>query len=156
MDQNNEDNLRNAQYTPTGNGMSERPLVVRIMERIQELMIMDQARIAILRKMGDGAWHDLTSLWRVAKKSRPIGLVGVGMALNKLQEGLGFQLFDVNGQDSGAVESIDSCWKVKDEYMGIIRAVLGMLDHSPGGQENLLKGALGRRQYRVVDRDGFS
>ncbi len=108
--------------------------------------------------MIDGNWHNLTSLWRTAKKHRPIGLVGVGMTLNQLQESLGRAVFDVETNpvdDPAAQADIESAWKIKDEYIGIMRAVLSSMDggQTIASQAISLNSALQRSQLQQLTRE---
>ncbi|MBD3187736.1 hypothetical protein GF325_12950 [Candidatus Bathyarchaeota archaeon] len=111
----------------------DRPWTVKLMERVQKFVLSDEAKLTILKKMADGEWHDLTSLWRVAKKNRPIGLVGVGMILKKLEESAGVPLFEMGGSDIHDLGQVESSWKIRDEFIGILRAGVGTVP-SKGGE----------------------
>lgn len=150
---------------PAGTGAvppTTRPWTVKVLERVQASLQADKARFSIVKTMIDGNWHDLTSLWRVAKKQRPIGLVGVGMALNAVQESTGLAMFDVCGAEesaidgvSGETDPVDSSWKIKDDYMGIIRAVVSTLDGAGmAGNAGGLGSALERNQLQRLARAG--
>nr|MDO8113420.1 hypothetical protein [Candidatus Sigynarchaeota archaeon] len=117
----------------------------------------DKARYYILKIMVDGEWHNLTSLLRVAKKYRPIGLVGVGMALNSLQASIGCDIFENETEhESSAADIVDSSWKIKDDYMGILRAVVSSMDGSPSPAEQTSKltSTLERMQLQKAARAG--
>lgn len=134
---------------------AERPWTVKLLERTQRFLLQDKARHSILKKMVDGNWHDLTSLWRVAKKTRPIGIVGVGMVLNALQEDIGMQVFENGGPPSQDVNQFDASWKVKDEFIGIMRAAISSLaTGNAGGQSKQLNKSLERVLYKKVERTG--
>jgi len=107
-----------------------RPWYVELMKRLQEMIKIDKARYNIIKRMTDGEWHDLTSLWRSAKKARPIGIVGVGIALNSIQEQLGISIFENDCGVEGTPGEVDSNWKIKDVYMGIVRAAITSLEDS--------------------------
>ena len=143
---------------------SGRPWTVKLLEQVQSFLLADKARFSIVKHMVDGNWHDLTSLWRVAKRHRPIGIVGVGMALNTLQEGTGLPLFDVgcprgmtgNDVTGASGDPVDSSWKIKDEYMGIMRAVVSTLDG--GGTRGNVAGlgsTLDRIHVQRLNREGM-
>ena len=144
---------------PTIEYASERPWTVRLLEQVQAYLMVDRARFSILKKMVDGNWHDLTSLWRVAKKKRPIGIVGVGMTLSNMQESLGYPIFEKNTSQEVTPGQIESAWRIKEEYMGIMRAVISTMGAPSGNSQareenaNNLNGALERAQRQAVARN---
>nr|MDO8117840.1 hypothetical protein [Candidatus Sigynarchaeota archaeon] len=64
-----------APFVHANTSQSTRPWTVQMLENTQRFLQADKARFSIFEAMVDGNWHDLTSLWRMAKKHRPIGLV---------------------------------------------------------------------------------
>jgi hypothetical protein len=131
------------------------PWTVKMFEQVKCALQTDKARYQLLKVMVDGDWHDLTALWRIAKRQRPIGLVGVGMALNALQASIGQTIFETGATQSNMDgDPIDSAWRVKDEYMGILRAAVTALDNSSTQLENRnqLNNALERVQMQKAAR----
>ncbi|MBN2154232.1 MAG: hypothetical protein JW839_22445 [Candidatus Lokiarchaeota archaeon] len=138
-----------------GDDASGRPWTVQAFEQIKGAIQTDRARFNLLKVLVDGGWHDLTSLWRVAKRQRPIGLVGVGMALNALQASVGRPIFETGATQANLDgDPIDSAWRVRDEYMGILRAVVTEMDGpvSPEQHRNQLSNALDRVQLQRAAR----
>jgi hypothetical protein len=134
---------------------SGKPWTVTVFEQIKFALQTDKARYQLLKVMVDGDWHDLTALWRIAKRQRPIGLVGVGMALNALQTSIGQTIFETGATQSNMDgDPIDSAWRVKDEYMGILRAAVTSLDGTVSQEENhnQLNNALDRVQMQKTAR----
>ncbi|MHA1681901.1 MAG: hypothetical protein ACTSUE_13260, partial [Promethearchaeota archaeon] len=132
------------------------PWTVRLLERIQEFMLADKARFSIIKKMSGGEWCNLTSLWRVAKKERPIGIVGVGMILNNLQEDVGLPIFETGGPLDGRPGQVDSVWRVRDDFMGIIRAVVSSFNPSLiSAQSTCLESTLNREHIQAVARSNL-
>ncbi len=138
-----------------GDDASGRPWTVKVFDQIKGAIQTDKARYQLLKVLVDGDWHDLTSLWRIAKRQRPIGLVGVGMALNALQTSVGQTIFETGATQSNLDgDPIDSAWRVKDEYMGILRAAVTEMDGSISQEEHhgLLSNALERVQMQKAAR----
>ena len=130
---------------------AERPWTVKLLEQTQSFLVKDKARFSILKKMVDGNWHDLTSLWRVAKKTRSIGIVGVGMVLNAMQEDLGIQVFENGGSPTEDINQFDASWKIKEEFIGIMRATISSMGPSdPETNSQQLNKSLERAIYRKV------
>ncbi len=139
----------------TGDDASGKPWTVKAFEQIKLAIQTDKARYQLLKTMVDGDWHDLTALWRIAKRQRPIGLVGVGMALNALQTSIGQTIFETGATQSNMDgDPIDSAWRVKDEYMGILRAAVTEMDGSISQEEHhcQLNNALDRVQMQKAVR----
>lgn len=129
--------------------------MMKIFETVQGYLQSDKARFYILKTMVDGEWHNLTSLLRIAKKHRPIGMVGVGMALNALQANIGLEIFENStGHENQGSDLVDSSWKIKDEYMGIFRAVITSMDggFSAVDQTSQLNSTLERVQIQKANR----
>ncbi|MEX2681123.1 MAG: hypothetical protein Q6373_005955 [Candidatus Sigynarchaeota archaeon] len=138
-----------------GDDSSGRPWAVKVFDQIKLALQTDKARYHLLKALVDGDWHDLTSLWRIAKRQRPIGLVGVGMALNALQASVGQVIFETGATKSNLDgDPVDSAWRVKDEYMGILRAVVTEMDGSISQEEHhsLLNNTLERVQLQKAAR----
>jgi len=132
-----------------------RSWMMKMFETIQGYLQSDKARFYILKTMVDGEWHNLTSLLRVAKKHRPIGMVGVGMALNALQANVGRDIFENStGLETQGSDLVDSSWKIKDEFMGIFRAVITSMDGGTSAvdQSNQLNNTLERVQIQKTNR----
>ena len=133
-----------------------RTFTVRMLESMQAFLDADKARLSIIKILTDGEWHDLTSLVRVAKKYRPIGLVGVGMALNQIQNFVGFKIFENDSQPVPetitSAAKLDSSWRIRDEFMGVIRAVVSTMDAND--QESKLTSTLERVQLQNANRSG--
>ena len=139
----------------SGSDESGKPWTVKVFEQIKLALQTDKARYQLLKVMVDGGWHDLTALWRIAKRQRPIGLVGVGMALNAMQASIGQVIFETGATQSNMDgDPIDSAWRVKDEYMGILRAAVTALDGSFPQEEHRsqLNNALERVQMQKAAR----
>ena len=139
----------------TGGDASGKPWTVKVFEQIKLALQTDKARYQLLKVLVDGDWHDLTALWRVAKRQRPIGLVGVGMALNAMQASIGQAIFETGATQSNMDgDPIDSAWRVKDEYMGILRAAVTAMDGSFSQEEHRsqLNNALERVQMQKAAR----
>lgn len=131
------------------------PWTLKVFQQVKFALQTDKARLQLLKVMVDGNWHDLTALWRIAKRQRPIGLVGVGMALNALQTSIGQSIFEIGATQSNMDgDPIDSAWRVKDEYMGILRAAITALDGPNAREENQnqLNNALDRVQLQKAAR----
>jgi hypothetical protein len=141
--------------TDDADDVSGKPWTVKLLEQIKVTLQGDKARYQLLKVMVDGEWHDLTSLWRIAKKQRTIGLVGVGMALNALQSSIGHVVFDIGETQSNLDgDPIDSAWRVKDEYMGIFRAALTSMEGTVFAEEHRsqLNNTLERVQLQKTSR----
>ena len=138
-------------------GTLGRPWMMKMFETIQGYVQSDKARFHILKAMTDGEWHNLTSLLRVAKKDRPIGMVGVGMALNGLQANIGQSIFENStGHENVGSDLVDSSWKIKDEYMGLFRAAITSMDSGTSAmdQATQLNSTLERVQIQKANRLG--
>nr|MDO8084457.1 hypothetical protein [Candidatus Sigynarchaeum springense] len=134
---------------------SGRPWTVKMLDQLKGALQTDKARFPLLKAMVDGDWHDLNSLWRIAKRQRPIGLVGVGMALNALQASVGHVIFETGATRANLDgDPVDSAWRVKDEYMGILRAAVTEMDGSISQEEHhgLLASTLERVQIQKLAR----
>ena len=135
----------------------ERPWLVKLLEKTQDALMEDKARLPIIQKMVDGEWHNLTSLCRVAKKKRPIGIVGVGMALNALQDSIGVEIFE-NGSPDKLEEDVqvESHWRIKGEYVGFMRVALSTLElrSTHVNNRNDLNRVLDRVSYKIHDLNG--
>jgi hypothetical protein len=151
-----EDELINVDNHDNVGAQHSRPFTVRMLESMQSFLDADRARLSIVKLLTDGEWHDLTSLVRVARKYRPIGQVGVGMAMNQIQSFVGFKIFETDGQPVPetitSATQLDSAWRIRDEFMGIIRAVVSTMDSSD--QESKLTSTLERVQLQNANRSG--
>jgi hypothetical protein len=151
----NERLLRSGSSGASSMGTLGHPWMMKVFETVQGYLQSDKARFHILKTMVDGEWHNLTSLLRIAKKDRPIGMVGVGMALNALQANIGMEIFENNAShETQGSDLVDSSWKIKDEYMGIFRAVITSMDGgvSTLDQANQLNSTLERIEIQKANR----
>jgi len=80
-------------------------------KKIRELLMKDDAKIAMLEVLSDGNWHSTVDLWRAARNVRKfMGIVGVGVALKQIQNIAGNELL----QKKTGMETAE--WKINPEF----------------------------------------
>ncbi len=69
-----------------------------------------------------------------------------------MQEDLGMQVFDNGGSPTQDMDQFDASWKIKDEFIGIMRAtVSSMGSGDPQDQSKQLNKSLDRVIYKKVE-----
>ncbi len=88
-------------------------------KKIREMLAKDDAKIAILEALSDGDWHSTVDLWRAARSVRKfIGIVGVGVALEQIQNIVGNEIL----QKKVGVETAE--WRINPEFLENLRNLL--------------------------------
>jgi len=88
-------------------------------KKIREMLTKDDAKIAILEVLSDGDWHSTVDLWRVARNVRKfIGIVGVGVALEQIQNVVGNEIL----QKKVGVETAE--WRINPEFLEKLKNLL--------------------------------
>lgn len=90
-----------------------------ITKKIRELLTKDDAKIAILEVLSDGDWHSTVDLWRAARSVRKfMGIVGVGVALEQIQNIIGSEIL----QKKIGIETAE--WRINPEFLENLKNLL--------------------------------
>ncbi len=88
-------------------------------KKIRELLVKDDAKIAMLEVLSDGDWHSTVDLWRAARNVRKfMGIVGVGVALQQIQDIAGNELL----QKKTGVETAE--WRINPQFLDEFKSLL--------------------------------
>jgi len=88
-------------------------------KKIRELLVKDDAKIAMLEVLSDGNWHSTVDLWRAARNVRKfMGIVGVGVALQQIQDIAGNELL----QKKTGVETAE--WRINPQFLDEFKSLL--------------------------------
>ncbi len=88
-------------------------------KKIRELLVKDDAKIAMLEVLSDGDWHSTVALWRAARNVRKfMGIVGVGVALQQIQDIAGNELL----QKKTGVETAE--WRINPQFLDEFKSLL--------------------------------
>ena len=91
-------------------------------KKIKELLVKDDAKIAMLEVLSDGDWHSTVDLWRAARNVRKfMGIVGVGVALQQIQDIVGNELL----QKKTGVETAE--WRINPQFLDDLKSLLDEL-----------------------------
>lgn len=88
-------------------------------KKIRELLAKDDAKIAMLEVLSDGDWHSTIDLWRAARNVRKLmGIVGVGVALQQIQEIAGNEFL----QKKTGIETAE--WRINPQFLDELKSLL--------------------------------
>jgi len=101
-------------------------------KKIRELLMKDDAKIAMLEVLSDGDWHSTVDLWRAARNVRKfMGIVGVGVALQQIQNIAGNELL----QKKTGMETAE--WRINPQFLEDLK---GLLDELKEEKKKRIKG----------------